>query len=119
MLKHPDDPRKEPASKVAERKWSNHDLEKRIKDERQKAESAPKKPKELEPGDVIEGEHDRRGSVTRAQTKFAKEIRTMLAGNTQRNLGYYLISLEAKRKRLLFEKLRRLRLAHPEYGESQ
>jgi hypothetical protein len=116
MLKHPDDPRKEPARKVAERKWRNYDVERRFKEEAKKDGGQPKPPKELEPADVIEGEQDRRGSVTRAQTKFAKELREMMEGHANRNTVLYILSLQAKRKRLLFEKLRRLRAAT---GESK
>jgi hypothetical protein len=119
MLKHLDDPRKEPAMRRSERRWRNHDVEKRFKEEQKKALAEPKPPRELEPADVIEGEHDGRGSVVKAQRKFAKDIRAMLEGHTNRNAVLYMLSLEAKRKRLLFKKLRRLRAAHPEYGESQ
>jgi hypothetical protein len=111
MLKHLDDSRKEPAKKRAERKWRNHDVEKRFKEEKKKVLAAPKEPKELEPADVIEGKKDGRGSLVRAQTKFAKDIRAMLEGHTNRNRVLYVLSLEAKRKRLLAEKLRRLQLA--------
>jgi hypothetical protein len=111
MLKHPDDPRKEPAKRRAERRWGNHDVEKRFKEEKKEAENQPKKPKEPEPADVIEGEHDGRGSVVKAQTKFAKDIRAMLEGHTNRNAVLYILSLQAKKKRLLAEKLRRLRAA--------
>jgi hypothetical protein len=117
MLKHPDDPRKESARRTAERKWRNHDLERRVKEERQKAESQPKKPKELASADVIEGKHDRRGSVTRAQTKFAKDISEMMTGHKKHSVAIYLYLLECRRKRLLVEKLRRLRLAHPNLQE--
>jgi hypothetical protein len=42
----------------------------------------------------------------------------MLEGRTSRITAMYAISLEAKRKRLLVEKLRRLRLAQQDQGES-
>jgi hypothetical protein len=114
MLKETDDPRKEPARKRAERKWRNHDVEKRFKAEQRKVEAEPKKPKVPQPADVIEGQQDKRGSVTRAQTKFAKEIRSMMEGHSQCAVALYMVSLEAKKKRLLVEKLRRLRLAQQE-----
>jgi hypothetical protein len=112
MLKYPDDPRKEPARKVTERKWRNHATEKAFKAAQKEAtDKVTKEPKELEPADVIEGKHDRRGSLVRAQTKFAKEIRAMMEGHASCNAVLYILSLEAKRKRLLAEKLRRLRSA--------
>jgi hypothetical protein len=111
MLKDVDDKPKEPARRKAERRWSNHDVEKRLKEERSKP--APKEPKGLEIADTISRDKpDGRGSVVRAQTKFAKEIREMLEGHTRRNqertLLLYAISIRAQRKRLLMEKLRRL-----------
>jgi len=79
----------------------------------------PKEPRPVEPADVIEGKHDGRGSLVRAQTKFAKDIRAMMEGHANRNTVIYILSLQAKKQRLLAEKLRRLRLADPECGESQ
>jgi hypothetical protein len=111
MLKHPDDPRKEPARKRAERRWRNHDVEKRFKEEKKKASAAPKEPKELEIADVIVTDAIKNGQVTRATTKSGKDIREMMEGNVRRNIGIYLYVLEAKKKRLLLEKLRRLRAA--------
>jgi hypothetical protein len=70
MLKDVDDKPREPARSKAERRWRNHDVEKRLKEER--AKPTPKEPKELEVGDVISRpKPDRRGSVIRSQTKFA------------------------------------------------
>jgi hypothetical protein len=112
MLKHPDDPRKEPARNLAERKWRNYATEKAFKAaQKEAADKLAKEPKELRPADVIEGKRDKRGSLVRAQTKFAKDIRAMMEGHAHRNTVLYVLSLEAKRKRLLTEKLRRLRAA--------
>lgn len=111
MLKHTDDPRKEPARKRAERRWRNYDVEKRFKEEAKKTKDAQTAPKELEAGDIIENDKITNGNLLRAQTKFAKDIRAMLEGHTNRNTVLYILSLEAKRKRLLAEKLRRLRTA--------
>lgn len=137
MLKRPDDPHKEPARKRAERRWRNHDLSARFKKMKATGEGTeefslydgkkpfstevPKPPKEpkIEPADLIEGRHDRRGSVVRAQTKFAKDIKTMLEGHVRRNVAYYLISLQAKRKRLLVEKLRRLQAQVAQQSQEQ
>jgi hypothetical protein len=78
-----------------------------------------KKPKELEVGDVISREKpDRRGSVIRSQTQFAKFIREMLDDhkqkNERKNLIIYALSIRAQRYRLLKEKLRRLELREAE-----
>jgi hypothetical protein len=97
----------EPARKKAERRWRNFDVEKRFKEEAKKP--APKEPKTLGIAEAISrGKPDGRGSVIRAQTKFAKEIREMMEGHSKRNLILYAISIRARRKRLLLEKLRRL-----------
>ena len=78
MLKD-DLPPKEPAREKATRKWRNHDVEKRFKEE--KAKAVPIAPKELEVGDVIENKQRLAGSVIRAQTKFAEQL-THHAGRT-------------------------------------
>jgi hypothetical protein len=109
MLKHPDDPRREPARKRAERKWGNHDVEKRFKEEIKKPEVPPDQETELAIADSINNKKpDRRGSITRAQTKFAKDIRMMMEGHSKRNLILYTLSIRARRYRLLKEKVRRL-----------
>jgi hypothetical protein len=82
-------------------------VEKRLKEER--AKPTPKEPKELEVGDVISREKpDRRGSVIRSQTQFAKFIREMLDDhkqkNERKNLIIYALSIRAQRYRLLKEK---------------
>jgi hypothetical protein len=66
MPKDFEDPPKEPARNNATRKWRNHDLEKRIKEE--KARPVPIDPEELEVGDVIANDKIVAGSVIRAQT---------------------------------------------------
>jgi electron transfer flavoprotein alpha subunit len=111
MLKDVDDRPIEPARKKAERKWRNHDVEKRLKEERTKPKPISKEPSAPEIAEIIENEKpDRRGSVIRAQTKFAKDIRAMMEGHSKRNLILHAISIRAQRKRLLLEKLRRLEL---------
>jgi hypothetical protein len=111
MLKDIDDRDEESARRRAERKWRNHDLQKRILDEIKLAQAEPKGPKSIEIADTIKNEELKKGTLVRAQTKFAKEIREMLEGHTKRNAELYLHSLQMKRKRLLVEKLRRLKLA--------
>jgi hypothetical protein len=114
MLKDVDDKLKEPARKRAQRRWENHDVEKRFKEERAKPTlNSDLKPKEIEIAETISrGKPDGRGSVIRAQTKFAKYIREMLDDhkheNERRNQIIYALSIRAQRKRLLLEKLRRL-----------
>jgi hypothetical protein len=107
MPKDFEDAPKEPARKKAERRWCNHDVEKRFKEEISKP--ALKEPKEIEIAETISREKpDGRGSVIRAQTKFAKYIREMMEGHAKRNEILYAISIRAQRYRLLKEKLRRL-----------
>jgi hypothetical protein len=99
----------EPARNKATRKWRNHEVEKRVKEEAIKAKAAPPKPKELEVGDVIHNQKpDGRGSVIRAQTRFAKDIKEMLDGHAKRNTLLYHLSLRARIHRLKLEKLKRL-----------
>jgi hypothetical protein len=114
MLKDIDDKPVEPARKKAERKWRNYDVEKRFKEEQAKPSSDSKlEPKEPEIAEVISRDNpDGRGSVVRAQTKFAKYIREMLDDHKheteKRNLIIYALSIRRRRYKLLKEKLRRL-----------
>lgn len=117
MLKHIDDIRKS-AKERAQRRWKNYQVEKNFKTAKQQATGAEQQPKQLQPSDVIEGQQDRRGAVTRAQTKFAKDIREMMEGHSRRAIALYALSLEAKRRRLLTEKLRRLQ-SEAHLGEQQ
>jgi hypothetical protein len=115
MLKDVDDKPKEPARKRAERKWRNYDVEKRFKEEKAKPPPEPSSvAKEPEIADTILNEELKKGTITRAQTKFAKYIRELLDDhkhrNEQRNLIMYALSIRAQRYRLLKEKLRRLEL---------
>lgn len=105
-MRKDDLPPKEPTRNKAERRWRNHAVEKAFKDK--KAEPAPMAPKELEVGHVIENRQRLAGSVIRAQTKFAKELRKILEGHTHRNLLEYKRALRARIHRLKREKLKRL-----------
>jgi|ERR1700733_737189 len=107
MLKD-DLPPREPARHKAERKWRNHDLEKRFKEEKAKPVPVPVAAKGPEIGDVIENNGRLSGSVMKAQTRFAKELRQMLEGHTHRNLLEYKLALRARIRRLKLEKLKRL-----------
>jgi hypothetical protein len=109
MLKDFEDRPPEPARKKAERRWRNHDVEKRFKEEKAKPKTTRREPKDLEIGETISNKKpDGRGSLIRARTKFAKDIRMMMEGHAKRNLALYVISIRAQRNRLLREKLRRL-----------
>lgn len=108
MLKHPDDPRKEPAKARAQRRWKNHAVEKAFKEERAQADGAAKQPKPLEPADVLEQERVVKEETTKFESKFIKEMRAMFNERKGRNLALYFLSIKAQRYRLLKEKLRRL-----------
>lgn len=111
MLKDIDEKPKEPASVKAERKWSNNFKQMAAKNaKREEAERVAKEAKNQPPkiASVIENDHPRADNVTRAQTKFAQEIRQMLEGHTRRNLLLYKLSLKVQIRRLKLEKLRRL-----------
>jgi hypothetical protein len=116
MLKDVDDKPREPARRKAERRWRNYDVEKRFKEENAKPPLDPSAvAKAPEIAETISREKpDGRGSVIRAQTKFAKYIKGLLEGHTKHNQErikfMYAVSIRAQRKRLLFEKLRRLEL---------
>jgi hypothetical protein len=109
MLKDFEETPKVSAKERATRRWRNHDVEKRFKEEKAKPPPAPEKPNEPEIADVISRKKpDGRGSVIRAQTKFAKYLREMMEGHSKRNEILYALSIRAQRYRLLKEKLRRL-----------
>lgn len=110
MPKDFEDHPKEPARNRAERRWRNHATEKAFKEEKAKPPLAPSPvAKDPEIAETISrAKPDGRGSVIRAQTKFAKDIRAMMEGHTRRNEILYALSIRAQRYRLLKEKLRRL-----------
>jgi hypothetical protein len=70
-----------------------------------------------EAGDVITNDGRRDGPVNRFESKFKREIRAMMEGYAEVNLTINLMSLERRRRILLTEKLRRLKLKH-NIGES-
>jgi hypothetical protein len=109
MLKDVDDKPVEPARNKAERRWRNHDVEKRLKEERAKPQPVSKEPSAPEIAEVISRDKpDGRRSVIRAQTKFAKDIRAMMEGHSKRNELIYKVALHRQLYRLKREKLRRL-----------
>jgi hypothetical protein len=75
------------------------------------AEKAGKERKVIEPSDTVINEGRRSGALLRVQTKFAKDIKEMMEGHSEKVLMMYRHSLERKRRQLLKEKLRRLLLA--------
>ena len=112
MFKDIDDKPIEPPRKKAERKWRNNDLSRRFKAAQKKADETPKGPKELQIADTIgSGKPDRRGTIIRAQTKFAKELKMMMEGHAERNRVFYFAFLQDRKRRLLVEKLRRLSIS--------
>jgi hypothetical protein len=126
MAEDLDEPPKEPAIIKAKRRWGNHDLEKRVKEDIKAGRLKPP-PIKAEPdiADVVTNDEKLvRGRIIRAQTKFAKDIENMLKRHTLRNIYLYKQSLIYQKKRLLFAKLKLLekreaeRLAQLESGGS-
>jgi hypothetical protein len=107
MLK--DHETKEPARKVAERKWHNHDLEKRFKEKINEAKQSAA-PIKTEPdiAEVVTTERRRADVVTKFQNKFVKDFKTMVAEHKRRTVLLYRLSLRSQIHRLKLEKLRRL-----------
>jgi len=124
MLKDAGNPFREPARRRAERMWRNYDVEKRFKQAKAKpsTDSDPGA-KGVEIVETIKNEELKKGTITRAQTKFARYIKKLLDGhkkrNEQRNLIVCAISIRAQRKRLLLEKLRRLEARHAPQNQEE
>jgi hypothetical protein len=109
MLKD-DGPPNEPLRAKAERKWRNNEIRKRIVEERQKPKAKePSKEPEIAEAIINEGRVD--GPIKRFESRFKKEIRTMMEGHARRNLEFYYAALQHRRVLLLKEKLKRLRAA--------
>jgi hypothetical protein len=112
MIKNIDKP-KESATRRAERKWKNHDVATRFKAEKTALKAAPavtKKPL------IIESEKPKPSRLTRFESKFKKEIQVMFDERKSSNLELYAISIKARKRRLLLEKLRRLEAAQQDEG---
>jgi hypothetical protein len=119
---------KEPARKKAERRWRNHALVKKYKagklpfvavvnpDDVDYEKQKVHLPKGHEPkiAETVTNDGRRDGSLRRFESRFIKEIRTMLEGHNQRNLMLYAASLQHQKYLLLKEKLRRLEAAQHE-----
>ena len=112
MLKEHDPP-KEPARVKAERRWTNSDVRKRLKAERAKPKQVdPNKPPEI--AETITNVGRRDGPRNRFESKFLRDIRAMMEGHVINNLTIYAALIERRRRKLLAEKLRRLKLAQQE-----
>jgi hypothetical protein len=107
---------KERARLRAERKWKNADVRKRVKQRQEKPQLVDHKAKP-EAGDVITNDGRRDGPVNRFESKFKCDLRTMILGYSEVNMAIHAMSIEHRRRILLREKLRRLKLKH-NIGES-
>jgi hypothetical protein len=124
MIKEIDDKPKEPARRRAARLWGNHDIEKRIKKERNESKGAPPTLKEPRIGEAItkQGRPDRRYAVTRVQTQFEKHIKGLMEGHANQNLFNYKLTLRTQKIKMLKAKLKLqklLRLRELEEQEEQ
>src|ERR1700722_8470131 len=108
-MKEHDSP-KEPLRKVAERKWNNNAVRKRIVEKKNR-----RKPRDVdappEIGEVVVNDDRLKGPVKNLERKFLRDIRVMMEGHATNNPNHYLAYLERRRYLLLKEKLRRLKLA--------
>jgi hypothetical protein len=115
MLKDIDKP-KEKARNKAERRWANADKIKRLKEAEQRPQLVDPN-KEPEIAEIITNQGRVDGQINRFESKFKKEIRTMMKGYAAKNLQLYAAFLDHRRYRLLKEKLRRLKLAQQAQGD--
>jgi hypothetical protein len=101
---------KESASKVAERKWRNHALTQRYLEKRQEAKEASPRDAdtEIRMAEAITNDHKLHGPVKRLESKFKKELKSLMQDHATRNLLLYSAYLQRRKNRLLREKLRRL-----------
>ena len=103
---------KEPARVKAGRKWGNADVRKRVKQRQEKPKliNPDAKP---EVAEVITnvGRLRRDGSLSRFENKFKRDMRSMMSEQSRANLLIYSLWLDQRHRRLLAEKLRRLKLA--------
>jgi phage-related protein len=107
---------KEKARSKAERKWGNADVRKRVKQRQEKPTTVDPDAKP-EIAEVISNEGRRDGRVNRFENRFKRDIRKMMDGQARLNLELYAMVLDRRHRKLLAEKLRRLKLAH-NIGES-
>ena len=62
-------------------------------------------------GELIENDGRRDGRASRFENKFKKDIRAMMEGQKELNLQIYAVMIDRRRRILLAEKLRRLKMA--------
>lgn len=99
---------KEKARAKAKRLWNNTAVGKKQKEERAKPKLVdPDAPPRI--AEVIINEGRLGSKVKRFETKFKREIREMIEGHQKLSLQIYVMSLEHRRRRLLAEKLKRLK----------
>ena len=109
------DPPKEPARKKAERRWTNAEIRRRVKERQQKPRLVDPN-KEPEIAGVVTNEAKLNGPIKRAETKFLRDTKKMLQCHVDKNLAAYSISLERRRYLLLKEKLSGLQAAQQNEG---
>lgn len=63
-----------------------------------------------QPADVIETEKRKNDILPRTQERFKKEIRKMLDEHKEKNIQLYAAHIAHQRRRLMLEKIRRLKL---------
>ena len=112
MLKDIDKP-KECATRRAERKWKNHDIATRFRAKKAALKAAPAVTKKTL---IIETEKPKPDRLRRFENKFKKEIQAMFDERKRSNLELYAISIKARKRRLLLERLRRLEAAQQDEG---
>ena len=108
MLKEHEPP-KEKASERAARRWKNAELRKRVKQTQQRPQLVDPD-REPEIAEVLTTERPK-GSIKSFESRFAKEIRAMMEGHVNKNIAIQIAFLEYRKRKLLKEKLRRLKLA--------
>jgi hypothetical protein len=110
-------PPKEKAHSKASRKWRNHEMRKKLIEERQKPKLVDPN-QEPEIAEIVTNEARLKGPIRRFENRFKKEIRAMLQSHVDKNLAIYAISLDRRKRILLTEKLKRLKLAQQANGGS-
>jgi hypothetical protein len=111
MIKESDDVRRT-ARERAKRKWNNLRIEREFKEGRKETkEKEAKEPKVTYVADVLERNRpNKRGSVLRAQSKFAKFIKEMMNDQSERNLTNYKVALRIQKIKMLKAKMKLLKL---------
>lgn len=101
---------KEPAEKIAGRKWRNNGIRQKMMEERNKPKRGDPGESEAEIAKVIRNEERRGSKVKRFENKFKRDIRQIMNEKANANLAIYAEFLRRRKIVLLREKLRRLKL---------